>query len=61
LWGGFFQSIGIARDFGVQQPVVYPQAFTSSVQAPAQPPIVDYKGTPCYFINGNYYPAVPMK
>jgi len=26
-----------------------------------QAPLVNYNGVPCYYINGNYYPATAMQ
>lgn len=40
----------------VQQPVVV-QPAPAAVQAP----LVNYNGVLCYYVNGNYYPASPVK
>jgi len=46
---------------------VYTAPLTTVIQQPVmvqqgtpQAPLVIYKGVPCYYLNGNYYPANPM-
>jgi hypothetical protein len=45
----------------VQQPVYVQQPVVVSRPTAIQAPLVNYNGVPCYYINGNYYPATAMQ
>jgi hypothetical protein len=45
----------------VEQPVYVQQPVLVSQPQVTQAPLVNYNGIPCYFINGNYYPATAMQ
>jgi hypothetical protein len=45
----------------VQQPVYVQQPIVVSRPAVVQAPLVNYNGIPCYYIDGNYYPATAMQ
>ena len=45
----------------VQQPVYVQQPAVVSRPSVVQAPLVNYNGIPCYYINGNYYPATAMQ
>lgn len=45
----------------VEQPVYVRQPVVVSRPAVIQAPLVNYNGIPCYYIDGNYYPATAMQ
>jgi hypothetical protein len=45
----------------VEQPVYVQQPVVVSRPAVIQAPLVNYNGIPCYYIDGNYYPATAMQ
>jgi hypothetical protein len=45
----------------VQQPVYVQQSVVVSRPQVVQAPLVNYNGIPCYYINGNYYPATAIQ
>ena len=45
----------------VQQPVYVQQPVVVSRPTVVQAPLVNYNGIPCYYIDGNYYPAAAMQ
>jgi len=45
----------------VEQPVYVQQPVVVSRPQCVQAPLVNYNGVPCYYINGNYYPATAMQ
>jgi hypothetical protein len=45
----------------IQQPVYVQQPVVVSRPADVQAPLVNYNGIPCYYIDGNYYPATAMQ
>jgi hypothetical protein len=45
----------------VEQPVYVQQPVVVSRPQVVQAPLVNYNGIPCYYINGNYYPATAIQ
>lgn len=45
----------------IQQPVYVQQPEVVSRPQVVQAPLVNYNGIPCYYINGNYYPATAIQ
>jgi len=45
----------------VEQPVYVQQPVVVTRPQVVQPPLVNCNGVPCYYINGNYYPATAMQ